>query len=66
MEIMEPMDIARYYEEGTLGSFSMKLMDLFGIADLENRKRLKKSFPNHGKGWMIWFKGEYKIMRGGV
>ena len=55
-----PKDIARYYEAGVLGSFSTSLMDLFGKADIENKRRLSVAFPEYAEAYRIWFKGEYK------
>ena len=55
-----PKDIARYYEAGALGSFSTSLMDLFGKADIENKRRLSVAFPEYAEAYRIWFKGEYK------
>ena len=56
----KPIDIARWYEAGTLGSFSMALMDLIGKADIENRLKLWLLFPEYMEAYDIWFKGEYK------
>jgi len=54
-----PEEMAMYYNSGTLGGFSTKLMDLIGFADIENRKKLKEAFPRHFEGWRLWFRGEY-------
>ena len=55
-----PKDIARFYEAGVLGSFSMALMDLFGKADKDNKIRLSIAFPEYAEAYRIWFRGEYK------
>lgn len=55
-----PEDIARHYEAGLLGSFSTALMDLFGKADIENKRKLQVAFPEYAKAYKIWFEGEYK------
>ena len=55
-----PKDIAKYYEAGVLGSFSMALMDLFDKADTDNKRRLSVAFPEYAEAYRIWFKGEYK------
>jgi len=52
---MTPKEIAMYYNSGTLGSFSTKLMDLFGIADLGNRAVLAAAFPLYAEAWELWF-----------
>lgn len=56
---MTPKEIARFYNLGTLGSFSMKLMDLIGNADEGNKANIKKGFPEYIEAHKLWFKGEY-------
>ena len=56
----EPKDIAMYYNRGTLGSFGMALMDLFGKADTQNKMKLEYSFPEYAEAHRLWFKGQYK------
>jgi len=53
-------DIALWYSRGTLGSFEMALMDLYGKADEQNRKDLALGFPEYYLAYMAWFHGEYK------
>ena len=52
---MKPQEIALYYENGTLGSFSTKLMDLFGTADMLNKARLTAAFPEYMEAYLLWF-----------
>ena len=56
---MEPTDIARYYNAGTLGGFSTALMDLIGRADTDNKYKLSLVFPEYIEAYKLWFKGEY-------
>ena len=51
--------IAKWYNLGTLGSFEMALMDLFGKADSIGKERLAIAFPLNSVAWKIWYKGEY-------
>jgi len=53
---MKPKEIAYYYELGTLGSFSMTLMDLFGKADTGNQFRLASAFPEYYEAYLLWYK----------
>lgn len=56
---MTPKEIARFYEAGTLGSFSTKLMDLIGYADTINKAKIAIAFPEYVQAYELWFKGEY-------
>ncbi len=55
MRDMSPNEIALYYERDSLGSFSTKLMDLFGMADMLNKARLTEAFPEYAEGYLLWF-----------
>jgi len=52
---MAPQEIAFYYEKGTLGGFSTKLMDTICIADTFNRNRIKLAFPEYIRAYELWF-----------
>lgn len=52
---MDPHDMARYYNSGTLGSFSTKLIELFTYADLSNQATLRQAFPIHWEAYQLWF-----------
>ena len=52
---MYPQEIAYYYEIGTLGNFSTRLMDLICIADTPNRDRIKQAFPEYIRAYDYWF-----------
>ena len=52
---MDPKEIAYYYEAGTLGSFSTKLMDLICAADIPNKDRIAKAFPEYIEAYYLWF-----------
>jgi len=51
--------IASRYDKGTLGSFSMALMDLFGKADETNKIKLGIGFPEYRVAHHLWFIGDY-------
>ena len=55
----DPKQIARWFETGTLGSFSMSLMQLIQKADTLNKAKLKLIYPEYVEAEKIWFNGEY-------
>jgi len=57
---MPPAQIARYYNLGALGSFSESLMKTIAKADLENREKLRKCFPEYVEGYELWVTGDYE------
>ena len=57
---MKPEEIARYYNLQLLGSFSQSLMETIDKADLTNRERLRKCFPEYVEGYELWFTGDYE------
>lgn len=52
---MTPEEIARYYENNSLGSFSTMLMDLIGKADYINRDKINQIFPEYIEAYKIWY-----------
>jgi len=52
---LTPNEIAKYYEAGTLGSFSTGLMQLFMKADNQNKQKLAISFPEYYEAYNLWF-----------
>lgn len=56
---MTPAEIARYYNLKLLGSFSQSLMETIAKADLTNREKLRKCFPEYVEGYELWFTGDY-------
>ena len=54
----ELQQIARWFEARTLGSFHMGLMALYSKADLDNREKLRKGFPDYAEAWELWYKGD--------
>jgi len=54
---MTPEEIVKYYNVGTLGSFSTALFELFMKADNSNRFKLALSFPEYHEAYKLWFMG---------
>ena len=52
---MKPQEIACYYELGTLGGFSTRLMNLISVADLGNKARIGIAFPEYIEAYELWF-----------
>jgi hypothetical protein len=50
-----PENIVKYYEAGTLGSFSTALLELFMKADGENKLKLSLVFPEHYEAYKLYF-----------
>ncbi len=57
---MKPTEIARYYNLDVLGSFSKSLMETIAKADLTNRKKLRRCFPEYVEAYELWFTGDYE------
>jgi len=55
---MSAEEIAEYYENETLGSFSTALMDLICKADLINQMKIEVVFPEYIEAYKIWFNKE--------
>jgi len=52
---MTPNEIVKYYEIGSLGSFSTSLFELFMKADNTNKLKLAFSFPEYYEAYQLWF-----------
>jgi hypothetical protein len=50
-----PENIVKYYEAGTLGSFSTALLELFMKADEVNKLKLSLAFPEHYEAYKLWY-----------
>jgi len=57
---MTPKKIARYYEAGTLGSFSTTLMDLIGKADYNHKLKIKIIFPEYVEAYDLYISNNLK------
>jgi len=60
---MTSEEIARYYESGSLGSFSTALIDLIQKADSTNKQKIKLAFPEYIEAWNIWYTQSYKDLK---
>ncbi len=56
---MTSNEIALYYENGTLGSFSTTLMNLIAKADVVNKQKLEQVFPEYVEAYYLWYNGTY-------
>jgi len=57
---MTPLEIAQHQENGSLGSFSTKLMNLIESADIYNKLKIAQCFPEYIEAYNIWYLSQYK------
>jgi hypothetical protein len=54
---MTPEKIVKYYNAGTLGSFSTALFELFFKADSHNQMKLGEAFPEYFEAYILYMRG---------
>ena len=48
-------ELAVFFENGKLGSFSTNLFKLFSQADISNQMKLANAFPDYWNAYKLWF-----------